>query len=218
MSAPGRSEAVITGPATTNRFGSDVDADTTPADPMELARLWVGHLSGEERPLMTLATVDADGFPDARHVLLSGVGAETFTFHTDGRSRKVAELEADPRVALAVVWREELRQLAVQGTAVPARPEAAAAAYAARSSYLKLLAWHNDDVLAARPAAERRRSWARAALEHPEGTLVAPPWWRGFDVVPHRVVFWRGDEAGPSNRVEYVRGADGTWAVTRRAG
>lgn len=218
MSAPSQTEAAMTGPATTNRFGSDVDADTTPADPMELARLWVGDLSGEERPLMTLATADADGFPDARHVLLSGVGAETFAFHTDGRSRKAAQLEADPRVALAVVWREELRQLVVQGTAVPVAPDAAAAAYAARSYYLQLLAWHNDDALAARPTAERRRSWAAAVREHPEGTLAAPPWWRGFEVVPHRMVFWRGDEAGPSNRVEYVRGADGAWSATRRAG
>lgn len=205
-------------PATDNRFGADVDPDTTPDDPMDLARLWVGDLTGEERPLMTLATVDADGVPNARHVLLSAVGAETLAFHTDGRSRKAAELDADPRVALAVVWRAAGRQLVVQGTAVPARTGAAAAAYAARSPYLRFLAWHNDDALAARPLAERRQVWAQIRSALPDDDLAAPPWWRGFEVVPRRMVFWRGDEAGPSNRVEYVRGADGAWSTTRRAG
>lgn len=215
MSAPHLVD-VPAGPAMDNRFGADVDDDVTPADPLTLACLWVGDLTGQERPLMTLATVDADGFPEARHVLLSTVGTKTLEFHTDGRSRKAAQLDANPCVALAVVWRERMRQLVVQGTATPAAPASAAAAYAARSPYLRHLAWHNDDALAARPTAERRAAWAALSGGHDAGS--PPPWWRGFDVVPHRMVFWRGDEAGPSNRVEYVRSPAGTWTATRRAG
>ncbi|WP_127126970.1 pyridoxal 5'-phosphate synthase [Georgenia sp. SYP-B2076] len=200
-----------------NRFGGDVDVDDTPADPMALARLWVGDLVGEERPLMTLSTIDADGFPDSRHVMLSDV-AEVFCFYTDARSRKAAELVACPRVALAVVWRGELRQLVVQGSVSPADDEAAAGAFGAQSRYLQLLAWHNDDALAARPAELRRRSWARFDAAHPEGTLAPPPWWRGYRVTPHRLVFWRGDAQGPSNRLGYARSAEGVWVTERLAG
>jgi pyridoxamine 5'-phosphate oxidase len=75
----------------------------------------------------------------------------------------------------------------------------------------------NDDALAARPARERREVLAAFDAAHP-GPLSPPEWWVGYAVRPQRLTFWRGDDAGPSNRLEYDRRPDDTWAAARLAG
>ncbi|WP_448002435.1 pyridoxine/pyridoxamine 5'-phosphate oxidase [Agromyces bauzanensis] len=213
MSEPER--IVIT---STQTFGTDQpDPDETLADPMELLALWFPENTDELRPLMTLATVDAEGYPDTRNVLLSEFDGEALYFHTDARSRKVVELTANPRVSLAFAWVDLGRQLTVVGDAEQASGGEADAAYRARSRYLQLLAWSNSPELAALRAVERRRAWAAFAETHPDGTLQPPPTWVGFRVVPRRVTFWRGDADGPSNRVEYTRTRDG-WTAVRLPG
>jgi pyridoxamine 5'-phosphate oxidase len=198
----------------TNPFGTDVDPDSTP-DPLTLARDWVGSPA---RPLvMTLTTVAADGAPDARHVHLFGVGPAEFRFHTDARSRKAAQLEADPRVTLALFWPEPLRQLVVAGVAAPVPAEILDGDFAQISRYLQVLSWVNDDALAARPTAERREVVAAFEAAHP-GPLGRPEWWVGHAVRPHRLTFWRGDDTGPSNRLEYVKHPDDGWRTVRLAG
>ncbi len=213
MSEPDR--IIIT---STQTFGADQpDPDETLADPMELLEHWFPANADELRPLMTLATVDAEGYPDTRNVLLSEFDGEALYFHTDARSRKAAELAANPRVSLAFAWVDLGRQLTVVGDAERASVGEADAAYRARSRYLQLLAWSNSPELAAAPTVERRRAWAAFAAEHPDGTLVPPPTWIGFRVVPRRITFWRGDADGPSNRVEYTRTSSG-WASQRLPG
>jgi pyridoxamine 5'-phosphate oxidase len=199
-------------------FGADQpNPDETLADPMELLGLWLPENTDELRPLMTLATVDTDGYPDSRNVLLSEFDGEALYFHTDARSRKAGELAANPHVSLAFAWVDLGRQLTVVGDADRAPAPEADAAYRARSRYLQLLAWSNSPELAALGTVERRRAWAAFAQGHPDGTLEAPPTWVGYRVVPRRVTFWRGDADGPSNRVEYTRARDG-WAAERLPG
>ncbi len=201
-----------------NRFGTDVtDPDAPVADPLELLRLWLPENEDELRPLMNLSTVGLDGYPDSRHLLLSAFDGEALYFHTSSKSRKVAEIEADPRVGLAIVWVEIGRQLTVSGVAVQLTGEEAAEAYRARSRYLQLLAWVNSDALAGLPREERLAAWQDFDASHPEEPLEAPESWTGFKVVPRRLTFWRGDAEGPSTRVEYTRGEDG-WSVERIAG
>lgn len=203
----------------TPTFGSDIpDPDAQIPDPMALMGMWLPRNTAELKPLMTLATADPDGTPDIRNVLLSEFDGEHVYFHTDARSRKVEALNLNPQVALALVWVEIGRQLTIQGVAQAAEPSQAQTAFAARSRYLQLLAWRNDDELAQHPAAERRSDWAAFSAAHPEGSLSAPGHWLGFRVRPSRLTFWRGDPDGPSNRTEYRRGEDGSWAVRRLAG
>ncbi len=199
-----------------NRFGADIaDPDSTPADPLELLATWLPTNEDELRPLMTLSTVGLDGYPDSRHLLLSAFDGETLHFHTTSGSRKAAEIDADPRVALAIVWVEIGRQLTVSGDAVRMTPEEAAVAFEARSRYLKTLAWVNTDELATRPRPERVAAWQEFDGAHPQ--IETPEKWTGYKVVPRRLTFWRGDAEGPSNRLEYTRTADG-WVAERLAG
>jgi pyridoxamine 5'-phosphate oxidase len=128
---------------------------TPPGDPLELARQWLPADTDPDRPRATLATTGLDGCPDARTVLLSAFDDTGFAFHTSATSRKVAELAAVPRAAMVLLWPEAARQLVVRGDVVPDAPGPAAAAWAARTAYLRQLAWLNTDELAALPVAER---------------------------------------------------------------
>ncbi len=190
--------------------------DETVADPAALAASWLPPLGAE--PLrMTLSTIDEDGFPRARTVLLSEFDGERVYFHTDAASRKVADLAANPRVALTVLWPDGSRQLVVQGTAAPASAEELADAYRRRSPYLKQLAWQNTQAYAELPLAEREAAWARFRDETPEP--AQPEGWVGYGVLPHRLLFWAAHPEGgsASRRVEYVRDGGG-WTLRRLPG
>lgn len=198
---------------------SKISSEITPGleDPHGWARSWLPADDDPLRPLMTLATVDADGAPDARTVLLSEVSETGFAFHTDASSVKVAQLVADPRVCLVVPLPERGQQLVLQGSATVQPPDRSRAAYARRSAYLRQLAWTNDHELATLPLEERRRRWAVAVAAQPHGPVTPPPRWIGFDVVAHRYVFWQGGTDLASHRTEFRR-VDGRWLVRQLAG
>jgi pyridoxamine 5'-phosphate oxidase len=215
MSAPRPDPVAIT---STQTFGEDQpDPDETLPDPLPLLGRWLPGNTDRLRPLMTLSTIDADGYPDSRNVLLSEFDGAALHFHTDAQTRKANELAANPRVSLTFVWADLGRQLTVVGDAEPTSAEEAAAAFAACSRYLQLLAWSNTAELAGLGVEARRAAWAAFAAEHPDGTLDAPPTWLGFRVTPRRITFWRGDLDGPSNRVEYTRTGD-DWSAERLPG
>ena len=183
-----------------------------PVDPYELLRQWLPPNADPARPLMTLATVSAEGWPNARTVLLSEYDDTGFWFHTDARSAKIAELDAVGRAAL-VLHRPELAvQVVVQGTVVAADADEEARAYAARSPYLRKLAWLNTAALAALPLAERQATWAG----FPEPS-APPDTWTGRQVRPERITLWIGREDTASRRLAYVRSGDG-WTLTILAG
>lgn len=186
---------------------SDVAA---PADPLVLAAAWLPAAEDGPGPTMTLSTVGLDGYPSARTVLLSRFDGTRLHFHTDGRSRKVAELAALPRAAVTLVWPEAARQLVVVGDVAPVTDAEARAAYAARTRYLQVLAWVNDHEAAADTADRRRELWAAFERDRPD--LEPPDSWVGFALTPVRMLFWRGATDAASNRLAYERRPDGTWS------
>lgn len=195
-------------------FGTDVAIDDEVTDPLGLLGSWLSYANTETHPLATLSTLGLDGYPNARNLLASAYDGERIHFHTDSRTRKAAELTASPRATLSFVWPDAVRQVVVTGDVTQVSEEEALAAYRSRSRYLQILAWINTDDLAERPTAERRERWAEAA---PDVPLEPPPTWVGFALTPSRIVFWRGDEDGPSNRVLCQRHGDG-WTSSRLAG
>ena len=190
----------------------DLHADgTPPADPLELARQWLPADSDPERPRVTLATTGTDGCPDARTVLLSAFDETGFAFHTSAGSRKVAELAAVPRAAMVVLWPESARQLVVRGDVVPDEPAPAAAAWAARTGYLRRLARLNTDELAALPLADRRARWAALDADGAADTVPAEGW-VGYRLRPAELTFWAGAADAASRRLQYTRDGGGwTW-------
>lgn len=181
----------------------------------ELLALWLPSNHDPERPLMTLATVSADGWPNARTVLLSSYDAEGFCFHTDAHSTKIAEADATGRAALMLHLPAQARQLVVQGTVEPTDADEQAWAYRRRPEYLRTLAWLNTDAFAALPDAERVRAWADFGARNPDPE--PPSTWTGRRVRPLRLLFWSGSTETASRRQCFTRVGD-TWREELRAG
>ena len=186
--------------------------DEAPDDPFELLTAWLPANNDPARPPMTLATVSADGRPNARTVLLSEYDTSGFWFHTDSRSAKIAEVDATAHAALVIHLPALTTQIVVQGPVLPATPDEDERVYAARSPYLRRLAWLNTAELAALPLAERQKAWARSAAQRPDNDLHPPATWTGCKVVPERIKLWIGREDTASRRFAYTRTPSG-WAL-----
>lgn len=114
-----------------------LDAGSLPGDPGELFRSWLAQAldRGVAEPLAaTLATVDADGLPDARTLILKDVDERGWAFASSRSSRKGAQLAAHPVAALNFWWQPVVRAVRVRGRVVEASPEESAADLAARSA------------------------------------------------------------------------------------
>jgi pyridoxamine 5'-phosphate oxidase len=182
---------------------------------LALVTEWCGIGYPATPPLMTVGTVDADGAPDARSLLLSGVDEDgRLSFHTDSRSRKTAQLAADDRVVLTVVWPERGRQLVVAGHARPTDAAEADRAWAARSDHLRVLGWLNDADSVRRPVEVRTQRWSAFTSARPPAHLERPGWWVGYAVTPHRVTAWTTGPGRGSMRHEHRLDADGGWSLT----
>ena len=162
---------------------------------------------------MTLATVDADGRPSARVVLLKGVDGGGFVFYTNTRSRKGRELDADPRAALTIWWPHIGWQVRVEGRAARVSDAEADAYFATRARGSQLGAWASDqsETLASRAELEARL--ATLTAQYANGPVPRPPHWTGYRVTPATIEFWKNRADRLHEREEYTRSTDGSWAM-----
>jgi pyridoxamine 5'-phosphate oxidase len=187
-------------------------------DPIEQFAEWY-EAAVREVPLadaMTLATVDAEGAPDARMVLLKGFGRDGFRFFTNLDSAKARQLEAAPRAALVVYWRELDRQVRIKGRVRELPDPEADEYFAGRARDSQIGAWASPQ---SQPLPDRASLDARAreAEERFAGSDVArPPFWGGFLVVPREIEFWQGQAARLHDRFRYLR-TEEAWRLERLA-
>jgi pyridoxamine 5'-phosphate oxidase len=165
---------------------------------------------------MTLATATADGSPSARVVLLKAFDERGFVFFSDYRSRKGAELEANPRAALVFYWAELDRQVRITGGVSLTSPGESERYFRSRPLGSRLGAWasHQSRVIPGRAAleADLREVEERFA----DGNVPLPEHWGGYRVVPDAIEFWQGRENRLHDRIRYVREKGGRgWRVER---
>ena len=189
------------------------------ADPFEQFARWY-DLAVAEIPLaaaMTVATVDADGAPDARMVLLKGHGPDGFRFHTNYESAKATEIGADPRGALVLYWREHDRQVRVRGPLERLSPADSDAYFASRSRESRLGAWASPQSrpLNDRAELDRRLEEIRTRFAAAED-VPRPDHWGGFILRPRTIEFWQGQQARLHDRFLYSRDGD-AWRIQRLA-
>jgi pyridoxamine 5'-phosphate oxidase len=189
-------------------------------DPIEQFGRWY-ELAEREVPLpeaMTLATVGADGAPDARMVLLKGHGADGFRFFTNYESAKGAQIAADPRAALVIYWREQDRQVRVRGSLERLAAAESDAYFATRHRESRLGAWASPQSrpLPDRDALEAGLRETEARWEG-EDEVPRPDHWGGFLLRPETIEFWQGQRARLHDRFRYTREPGGGWRIERLA-
>jgi pyridoxamine 5'-phosphate oxidase len=188
-------------------------------DPIAQFQRWLDEAVRAElldATAMTLATVGADGAPDARIVLVKDVTADGFTFFTNYESAKAAQLDAHPRASLVFFWAELERQVRVSGTVARASAAASDAYFASRPADSQLGAWSSPQsrVIVGRDALDA--AVAETAARFAGGEVPRPPFWGGYVVAPLTIEFWQGRANRLHDRLRYVREGE-RWAIERLA-
>lgn len=193
---------------------SDIDPDPMVAFAGWLAEAERAHLY--EPNAMIVSTVDPDGRPSSRTVLLKGLDGEGFEFVTDTSSRKGRALLANPAVSLLFPWYGVQRQVIVVGTAHPTDPAVSDAYFAARprGSRISAVASSQSQAIESREALERRVREVEA-LHAGSSDIPRPDRWGGFRVVPHEIEFWQGRTSRLHDRLRFTALDGGGWAMDR---
>ena len=191
-------------------------------DPIEIARRWLGEAEArepEDPNAIALATVDADGMPNVRMVLLKEIEAGPdggFVFYTNFEGAKGRELAAQPRAAFVMHWKSLRRQVRVRGPVERVGDAQADAYYASRSLQSRLGAWASAQ---SRPLASRAALMAEVArVTASKGpNPPRPPHWGGFRIRPVEVELWADGPFRLHDRFRFTRGSGAArgWSEVR---
>ena len=188
-------------------------------DPIALFETWLAEAVRREpndANAMALATVDADGLPDVRMVLLKGVDDGGFVFYTNLESAKAVQLAAEPKAALLFHWKSLRRQVRVRGPVSRVSDAAADSYFATRARGSQVGAWASAQ---SRPLESRHAleaAVARHGLKFGLGEVPRPPHWSGFKVTPLAMEFWRSSRFRLHDRLQFTRSSPGEpWANRR---
>jgi pyridoxamine 5'-phosphate oxidase len=192
----------------------------SPEDPLSRFQAWYEQAAAAGLPepeAMALATATPDGTPSVRFVLLKAIDERGVEFFTNYESRKGRELAANPRAALAVLWKPLQRQVRLEGTVEVLDEEESDAYFASRSRGSQLGAWASEQ---SRPIPDRGLLEERLAAADARfaGTDVArPAYWGGYRLLPSVIEFWEGRPNRLHDREAFRLEPGGFWSVTRLA-
>ncbi len=165
---------------------------------------------------MTLATVDKNGKPSTRTVLLKSVDDRGFIFFTNYESRKGRELADNPNAALTFFWSELERQVCVAGSVTKLPVAESAAYFKSRPRGSQLAAWASNQSAVVPDRAALETKWRELEKKFPN-EVPLPPHWGGFILRPERIEFWQGRPSRLHDRFSYARQPDNSWKLERLA-
>jgi pyridoxamine 5'-phosphate oxidase len=194
--------------------------DSLNESPFEQFKLWLDQALQSDiadPTAMSIATVDANGKPWQRIVLLKGFDQRGFVFYTNLGSRKVAEIKQNPHVCLHFPWMRMDRQVIVGGVAERISAAEVLKYFVSRPRDSQLAAWASKQSsrISSRQALEAQFMQMRDKFRH--GAVPLPDFWGGFRVVPSEFEFWQGGENRLHDRFQYLLRDDDRWEISRLA-
>lgn len=187
-------------------------------DPFAIARTWLAEAEATEPNdpnAIALATVDADGLPNVRMVLLKEIEPTAFVFYTNYKSAKAKEIATSGKAAFVLHWKSLRRQIRVRGTVTREEGDKADAYYASRSLKSRLGAWASAQ---SQPLSSRAHLMAEVArVTATKGpNPPRPPFWGGFRLNPVEIEFWADGTFRLHDRFRWQRpGPEGAWSIHR---
>lgn len=197
-----------------------LDIASVSQDPIHQFTTWFDEAISAQVPepnAMNLATVNENGRPASRTVLLKGVENAKFVFYTNYQSRKGKELEGNPACALTFFWPELERQVRIEGVAARIDEKRSEKYFQSRPRASQIGAWASPQstLIGDRSLLEERVKKLEEKFKGLE-VLPKPNQWGGYEVDPLMIEFWQGRRSRLHDRILYTKD-DGVWKINRLA-
>lgn len=199
-------------------YNSDqLTEETLHRNPFEQFRKWLNLAFTNEVPepnAMTLSTVDKDGRPSSRIVLLRNVSDSGFVFFTNYGSRKGHEMTDHPYVSLNFFWPALERQVRIEGIVERIAESESDEYFSSRPRESQLGAWASSQSSVVKSRADFESKMTELAKQYVDKPVPRPPYWGGYCVIPYRFEFWQGRPNRLHDRFQFEK-HDSGWKIDR---